>query len=173
MMGNRHAKRGFTLIELLIVLSVGGVVLTVLGVLLTALLRQSRYVQESGDRVADLARLERQFNKDVRAATGLSENADDDLLRLVDSEGRTIRYTQTKQEILRTELQTNRVGSREAFRILGSAKLQVDRLDASLVSMTLADDEGDRPQIPAKQTIIAPLGADHRFRGAAERKGEP
>lgn len=116
----RFVRRGWSLIEMLVTISVMAALTGIAVQTMAAMLRAERTGTEHVARLANTARLARQFRADVHVAKSIATNTaalDKPLLLIQAADERQIQYQVDPAGLLRTESRPNQPPRREIWRL--------------------------------------------------------
>ena len=169
-------RRGYSLIEMVVVVGAVTIVLSMCGLTLHALMRLDRSGRRGFDDASTVARLARQFRKDVRSASAAKTNAADDEKSRLDMnihDKQTVTYALEGIKLIRTEKQADgKVLNREGYRVdrIGPVGFE---MKGSWVRLKLERMSANGAALPKPPIAVeARLGKDDAFSTLLE-EGKP
>jgi type II secretory pathway pseudopilin PulG len=170
--------RGTTLLETLVVISLSGIVLSLVATMLVSLWRVDRQWRRDLDERQSLARLEMALREDAHQALGAQNSSRSELSLNLDS-GQTISYSVTGHQVIRLATSGESIRHRESFILAPGSDIAlaiepVNDSDVRLVRLTIGQaPAAEQPGRWARRTTVLEAALAISPSPATLEKGRP
>lgn len=166
----RFPRRGISLVEMIVVIGGLTIILSLCGSLLHTLLRLDRSGRESVNDSTTLARLARQFRRDVRSSHA-AKRGDSGSIEFNRSDGPPVSYRVDGPHLVREERDGKNIVRREAYAVSRLGPLQFE-VNGKLVRLVVAR-RPSNPLAPARAAVSVEARLDKDRTPAQPEEARP